>query len=142
MLNTNPRGTTKPLKPPLTLAAEDFDRLSSLAAAVTNRSPELSDPLLAEIDRSRVVGAAHLAPDVVRMGSHVEFRDETTGKVQSVRLVYPGDADIEAGRISILTPIGIALIGLSTGQLISWTTRGGEQRVLRVLAVGPPEVAA
>lgn len=141
MLNTNPRGT-KPLKPPLTLAAEDFHRLSGLAAAVTNRSPELSDALLAEIDRSRVVGAAQLAPDVVRMGSHVEFRDETTGKVQSVRLVYPGDADIEAGRISILTPIGIALIGLSTGQLISWTTRGGEQRVLRVLAVGSPEAAA
>jgi regulator of nucleoside diphosphate kinase len=69
------------------------------------------------------------------MGSKVEFRDDETRTVQNVRLVYPDQADAQQGRISILTPVGAALIGLSTGQSIQWRDRRGTLKKLTVLAV-------
>ncbi len=57
-----------------------------------------------------------------------------------MQLVFPGQADIGAGKISILTPIGTALIGLSEGQSIVWTARDGKERRLTVIKVeNPPE---
>ena len=70
------------------------------------------------------------------MGCEVEFRDDTTGKVQSMMLVYPADADIARGKISVLTPVGTALIGLSAGKSINWETRTGDLKRLTVLQVG------
>jgi len=69
-------------------------------------------------------------------GSEVEFRDEQTGKSQKVILVYPLDADIAHRRVSVLTPVGAALLGLSINQTISFRTRTGERRELTVLKVG------
>jgi regulator of nucleoside diphosphate kinase len=69
------------------------------------------------------------------MGSFVEFRDDESGRVRTVQLVFPADADMEADRISVLTPIGAALIGLSEGQSIEWRTRGGDWKTLTVLKV-------
>jgi regulator of nucleoside diphosphate kinase len=71
------------------------------------------------------------------MGSEAEFRDDATGQVRRVTLVYPQEADLEAGKISVLTPIGAALIGLSAGQSIEWHTLRGERRSLTVLRVNP-----
>ena len=75
------------------------------------------------------------------MGCEVEFRDDTTGKVQTVMLVYPEDADISKGKISVLTPIGTALVGVRVGQSITWETRTGELRRLTVLQVREPQLA-
>lgn len=75
------------------------------------------------------------------MGCQVEFRDDTTGKVQTVTLVYPGEADIAQGKISVLTPIGAALIGLRAGHSISWETRSGDIKRLTVLTVREPSPA-
>jgi regulator of nucleoside diphosphate kinase len=75
------------------------------------------------------------------MGCEVEFRDDTTGKVQTVTLVYPEDADISQGKISVLTPIGAALIGVRVGHSITWETRTGEMRRLTVLQVREPQLA-
>jgi regulator of nucleoside diphosphate kinase len=60
------------------------------------------------------------------------------GRERRVELVFPGEADIGAGKISILTPIGTALIGLSEGQSIAWTARDGSERHLTVLKVEGP----
>jgi regulator of nucleoside diphosphate kinase len=68
------------------------------------------------------------------MGSTVLFRSDD-GQHRRVTLVFPGEADISRDRISILTPIGIALIGLSEGQSITWVTRDGRERGLTVLSV-------
>jgi regulator of nucleoside diphosphate kinase len=72
---------------------------------------------------------------VVCMNTEVTFRDDTTGKVQTVTLVYPESADIAARKVSVLTPVGVALIGLPEGKSITWETPGGELRQLTVLAV-------
>ena len=72
------------------------------------------------------------------MGSEVVYRDDTTGRIQTVTLVYPNEADIAKGRVSVLTPIGTALIGLASGNSINWRTRPGDMKRLTVLQVREP----
>ncbi len=129
------------LKPRITLTAADHERLSSLAAAAMNTMPDAAERLVEEIERAQVVGNGRRPADIVCMGCEVDFRDETTGKVQTVTLVYPDQADIAQGRISVLTPIGTALIGLHVGSSITWETRAGDIRRLSVLAVRQPQPA-
>jgi len=128
---------------PATLIISDFDRrrLNALAVAAMERTPELADELIAELERATIVGADSLPADVVRMGSTVTFR-AGDGTSRRVTLVFPGEADIAKGRISILTPVGTALIGLSEGQSITWTTRDGREQELTVLAVESATEAA
>ena len=78
-----------------------------------------------------------LGGDIVTLGRAVTFRDETSGKVQTVTLVLPEQADISQGRASLMTPIGVALIGLSVGMTFRWIARDGEERSLTVLEVHP-----
>jgi len=128
---------------PATLIISDFDRrrLNALAVAAMERTPELADELIAELERATIVGADSLPADVVRMGSTVTFR-AGDGTSRRVTLVFPGEADIAKGRISILTPVGTALIGLSEGQSITWTTRDGREQELTVVAVESATEAA
>lgn len=127
--------------PKIRVTAEDHERLAGLAAAATDRMPEVAGYLADELDRAQVVRSGKAAVGFVRMGCEVEFRDDTTGKVQAVSLVYPGEADIGQGRISVLTPVGAALLGLGTGQSIDWVTRTGAAKRLTVLAVREPAFA-
>jgi regulator of nucleoside diphosphate kinase len=128
-------------KPRITLTAIDHERLSSLARAAMNTMPEVASGLADELDRAHILPKGRHADHVVCMGCEVEFRDETTGKVQTVTLVYPGEADISQGKVSILTPIGTALIGLGVGKSIAWETRTGDLRQLTVLKVREPQPA-
>ncbi|WP_287883599.1 MULTISPECIES: nucleoside diphosphate kinase regulator [Paracoccus] len=123
-------------RPPVTIASDTLDRLERLAEAAMARNPELADRLLAELARARVLPPARMPADVAGIGSAVTFRDETTGREQTVVLVWPEDADIAAARASVLTPIGVALIGLRAGARFTWETRAGETRELTVLSVG------
>lgn len=123
-------------RPPIVLCESDADRIADLAVGVETRLPQVAAMLLKEIERARIVKNGALPADVVGMGSQVRFRDENTGTERTVRLVYPNEADIEAGRISILTPIGAGLIGLREGQSIRWEDRDGHPKILQVIAVG------
>jgi regulator of nucleoside diphosphate kinase len=133
-MNTTDAGAR--LKPRITLSGDDYERLSALAKAAMNRMPQLAAELSAELDRAHVLADGSKPEGTVSMNSTVEFRDETTGKVQTVTLVYPVDADILQGKVSVLTPVGTALIGLHAGQSISWHTPSGEPRQLTVLRAG------
>ena len=124
-----------PRRPRIALPRDDLDRLSNLAAVARRAMPEIADYLEQELDRARAIPAGKPSEHVVKMGSRVEYRDEATGNVHTVTLVYPADSDIGRGFVSVLTPIGAALVGLSAGQSIDWTTRTGETRQLTVLAV-------
>ena len=132
-MNTTVRAKARP---PILLCESDADRIADLAVGVETRLPQVSAMLLKEIDRARVVKDGALPSDVVGMGSRVRFRDESTGTERTVRLVYPHEADIAAGKVSILTPIGAGLIGLREGQSIRWEDRDGHPKVLQVIAVG------
>src|SRR3546814_11231183 len=90
----------------------EADTLTDLALARQDQSPAVADLLLQEIDRAKIHTADKVPGDVVTMHSRVEFVDEGNGQSRTVELVYPVDADIDAGRISIMTPIGAGLIGM------------------------------
>ena len=111
-----------------------------LAEGAIERNPDLADRLLGEIGRARIVPAAKLPQNVVAIGRAVTYRDESNGQEKTVTPVFPEDADIARGRISILTPIGVALIGLAEGASLHWDTRDGERRVLTVLHVATQDV--
>jgi regulator of nucleoside diphosphate kinase len=126
--------------PPISVSAHDYERLRRLADASAGKFPRTADFLSRELDRAQIVGPLELLPGSVMMGSEVTFRDDTAGTTRTVTLVYPEDADIDLNRISVLTPVGAALIGLSVSQSIEWRTHSGEWRSLTVLAVhqAPP----
>jgi regulator of nucleoside diphosphate kinase len=126
-------------KPDIVISAQDHLRLSNLLAVKRHRFPEAAFALQAELDRARIVPTA--PRDAVQMGSTVEFRSDVTPQ-KPLTLVFPQEADISAGRISILTPIGAALMGLSPGQSIHWKTRDGIVRELTVVRVEPPAAQA
>jgi regulator of nucleoside diphosphate kinase len=121
--------------PPIHLLEADYDRIAALAIQIEHRSPDLSQLLLKEIDRAVLHPAESLPGNVVALGSEVEFVDASTGATRRVRLVLPADADIEQGRVSILTPVGAGLIGMSVGREIDWPCPNGRPRVLRILDV-------
>jgi regulator of nucleoside diphosphate kinase len=125
------------LKPKISITASDYARLRSLAEAATARMPDVAEWLADELDRARIIRDDRSPSGVVCMGDGVAFRDNTTGQVQTVLLVYPEEADITLKKISVLTPIGVALIGMSAGESISWQTRTGEVRDLTVTEVHP-----
>ncbi|MFP2959997.1 nucleoside diphosphate kinase regulator [Myxococcus sp. 1LA] len=99
------------------------------------RTAEFAEMLDAELTRARVVASEAVPPTVVTMNSKVVFEDEQTGEQREVTLVYPRDASSDNGRISVLAPIGSALIGLSVGQSITWPLPGGRSKRLRIVAV-------
>jgi regulator of nucleoside diphosphate kinase len=121
-------------KPRIFVSDTDLPRLTRLADAIADRSPEIADELLGELERAKVVKASSLPDDVVRMGSTVTYLPDD-GQPMTIVLVFPADADIAAGRVSILTPIGTALLGLSPGQSMEWAARDGRRHALTVEAV-------
>ncbi|WP_028032044.1 nucleoside diphosphate kinase regulator [Chelativorans sp. J32] len=127
-------------KPRIVVSDIDYRRLTNLAAGALSRSPEVAEELQGELDRAQVVPAGSVPADVVQMGSTVEFQSDNAQQ-RRVTLVFPGEADIAQNRISILTPIGAALIGLSPGQSITWTARDGRQHELTVVRVEQPNPA-
>jgi len=128
--------TAKPgaaARPSILLRQSDFEQLSTLG-----RHSDSAEMLFDEIERAKV-RPDHLVPDdVIGMNSTVEFVDAGHGRSRVVQIVYPADADIGAGRVSVLTPIGAGLIGLKAGQSILWPDRQGQRRALTVVRVQPP----
>ena len=128
--------TKAEMRPPIAIDANHFARLSALSSLASGPMTGVCEYLREELDRAHVLPAEKLRPDVVSLGSQVEFRDEQSGKSQEIILVYPFDADITRRRVSVLTPVGAALLGLSVNQTISFHTRTGQKRELTVLKVG------
>jgi regulator of nucleoside diphosphate kinase len=124
-------------KPSIVVSNADYKRLSNLALAARDRFPEVAEELQGELARASIADAAAMPTNVVTMGSVVEFRSGV-GPRKRVELVFPVEADIAKNRVSILTPIGAALIGLSAGQSIGWTARDGRSQELTVIMVEQP----
>jgi regulator of nucleoside diphosphate kinase len=122
--------------PPITISTVDYNRLTRIATAgVNGQRYTVAEMLADELDRAMVAAPGTLRPDVVTMHSEVEYRDEVTGEVRRTTLVYPGEEDFDAGRISVLTPVGAALLGLSEGQSMEWQAPTGGRRKVTVRQV-------
>ena len=135
--NNNPVADVRN-EPRITLSAKDYKRLSTLARGAWKRAPGLATSLADELERADILTEDTHSERTVCMNCEVEFRDDTTGKARIVTLVYPEDADISRRRVSVLTPIGTALIGLQEGDSMTWETLRGETRRLTVIGVREP----
>ena len=121
---------------PITLTERDLQTLRELVARnVTTRDAEAAELLEIEIERARVVREQDAPRDLVTLGSRVEFVDVRSGRSRVVQLVLPEEAAAGAGRVSVLAPIGAALLGLSVGQSIEWPLPNGTTANVKVVAV-------
>lgn len=100
------------------------------------------DLLESQLSEAEVVPAAGIDPDVVTMDSEVRVRDLDTSEVRVFRLVYPSGADAAAGRISVLAPLGMAVLGRAAGEEVLWRTPGGARRLRIEGVLYQPERAA
>jgi regulator of nucleoside diphosphate kinase len=91
--------------------------------------------LAEELDKADLVDSARLPPNVVTINSRVRFEDEAEGTTREVTVVLPEDADLAKGKVSVLAPVGTALLGLAENQSIVWPFPDGSERRLRVLEV-------
>lgn len=126
--------------PEIIVGDSDHARLTNLATAALEAVPDTAEELLSELDRAKIVADESVPQDVVRMGSVVEFRSDND--VKRVTLVFPQDADIASGKVSVLTPVGAALLGLATGGSITWTARDGSSHELTIVSVEQPKQKA
>lgn len=124
--------------PRVVINADDLAHLEGLADGMMKRQPALANRLYDEIARARIAKASKMPKNVVSMGSTVTYRDETTGQEKSVTLVYPEEADITQLRVSVMTPIGVALLGLAEGASFYWDTRENQRRMLTIIKVEQP----
>jgi regulator of nucleoside diphosphate kinase len=119
----------------------DYDRIEALIESANERGIDTS-ALEAEITRADVVEPTQMPGDVISMNSTARFLDENSGEERELTLVYPRDATGEPGRVSILAPVGSALLGLRVGQSIEWPMSGNRHISLRVLSIKyQPEAA-
>lgn len=124
------------MQPEIILTRPDRDRLANIVTAMSARSQSvLVEFLDEEISRATIVEPHEVPPDVATMNSRVIYRDDATGEEQAVALVYPGEEDSIIGRLSVLSPLGTALLGLRKGQSISWTALNGRTRRVTLMDV-------
>lgn len=125
--------------PPIVVTHHDHARLEQLLELANHENPTV-EALLEELDRAQRVDPRSVPANVVTMNSRVRFRERVSGKERELTLVFPQDAG--EGRVSILTPIGCALLGLAVGQVIDWVGPTGRTLQLELLAVEfQPEAA-
>ncbi len=112
-------------RPEITISSIDFERLYALMASLPPNSFLGKDELESELARANVVEPTEVPPMVVTMNSTVRFSVESSQDEFELTLVYPKDVDSSGKKISILAPVGSALLGLSQGDEIEWPKPGG-----------------
>lgn len=121
--------------PTLTINELDLERLEDLLERPEYRSLATATALARELERAVLVAPQDMPADVVTMNSQVRFRDLNDNSVHVRTLVYPQRADAAVDALSVLAPLGAALLGLSVGQQINWQLPGGGNTNLEVEAV-------
>lgn len=122
-------------QPAIYLDEDTADTLYDIASAAPEGSRATAKRLLGELERAIVVPSGELPGNVVRLGVKIAYKDIDTGRVRTGSIVLPQEADVSAGRISVLSPAGAGLIGLEEGSAISWRI-GDRETSLLVMKVG------
>ena len=122
-------------RPRIVIKASEHARLTNLAEDSRRQGLPVADFLLEELTRAHICADNAISPYVVQMGSQVTYTDDVAGRTHKVFVVYPGEANIDENRVSVLSPVGAALIGMSPAQCIHWRDPNGRTRILTVLDV-------
>jgi regulator of nucleoside diphosphate kinase len=118
-----------------------LEELIEVAEAVDGRHRQNLEALADELDKAEVVPSREVPPDVVTMNSKVVLRDIDTSEEMTYSLVFPRDANLEAGAISVLAPVGTAILGYAVGDVIEWPVPSGIRRIRIERILYQPEAA-
>lgn len=94
-----------------------------------------------ELESALKVADEKLGDDIIRLNSYFEVKDSATGKTLQLRLVMPKMADLSQQKISVLSPLGVALIGFKEGMLVEWILPGGPKKLQILKVVNSPQEA-
>ena len=122
----------------------DYERLSGLIETTRERNgldKEYLSNLEAELDRAEIVDPKDIPADVITMRSKVRLKDLVSGEANTYSLVFPTEADFSEGKISILAPIGTAILGYKRGDTIEWPVPSGVRRLKVDEILYQPEAA-
>jgi regulator of nucleoside diphosphate kinase len=119
-------------RPSIVISSIDLDRLERLLESLPTNAFPGKTALETELSRAEVVEPSAMPPTVVTMNSTVKFKVDTTAEEFCLTLVYPKDMDAKSGTISILAPVGSALLGLAEGDEIEWPKPGGGTLQVRI----------
>lgn len=124
-----------PNLPPIVVSSRDFSRLEQLLDSPGLRRHPAAVALMEELNRAEILPPEQIPDGVVTMHSIVDCEDDIAGGHHTLTLVYPHEANVDSGHVSILAPVGSALLGLSVGQSIDWNAPDGRLLRLRVTAI-------
>lgn len=117
----------------------DLERLEDLLAVTKDRSD--LEELEAELQKAKLVDSKEVPPNAVTMNSRVRLLDIDKNQSMVFTLVFPKDADIDTGKLSVLSPIGTAILGYSAGDVIEWRVPRGTRRIKVEQVLYQPEAA-
>ena len=123
------------MQPKIIVSSLDAERLEILLDALPPAEAAAHDGLLDELGRAEIVAPQDMPPGVVTMNSTVRFEIDTPREELRLTLAYPRDMANTTDAISILTPVGTALLGLSVGDAIDWPRPDGQLARVRILEV-------
>lgn len=127
--------TSSGLPPSIIVSSHDMDRLDAMLESPAVAQTPAALALAQELNRATVVAPDAMPEGTVMMHSRVECEDEVSGEKHVLTLVFPREANVDEGKVSVLAPVGTALLGLAIGQSIDWNAPGGRKLRLRVTAV-------
>lgn len=126
------------IHPSIVVSYQDFDRVQEAMISATGLTVDRLDT---ELARAQIIEPKDVPPNLVTMNSRVTYENMKSGDRHTVRLVYPRDANAGENQISVLAPLGSALLGLSEGQQIEWVMPGGIRGIKILEIVYQPEAA-
>lgn len=124
-----------------TFDKERLDELITVATEFGEHDRHDLDELAKEMDSAKVVDSKKVPADVVTMNTKVVLRDVDTDETMTYSLAFPADADISAGRISVLAPVGTAILGYKEGSTVEWAVPAGIRRIKIEKILYQPEAA-
>lgn len=124
------------MQPTIQVTSQDFARIQEAMSRASSQTWDLLDQ---ELERAKLVSPQLIPGDVITMNSSIIYEDLSTGRLRPIQLVYPRDANISEGRVSVLAPLGSALLGLKVGDEIDWPSPGGQRRLRVKKLVYQPE---
>ena len=122
----------------------DLERLLKLlhaAGSTQYRGSEYLKQLQSELERATVVAPQDIPGDVITMNSTVALEDTATGEEEDYTLVFPEDADLAQGKLSILAPVGTGMLGYRVGDVFEWDVPAGKRRLLVKKIIYQPEAS-
>jgi len=118
-----------------------LEGLLEVAGENPTRDNKHLEELSRELMKAEIVESRDIPPNVITMNSEVLFQDLDSGDSKTYKLVFPREANVDQNRISILAPVGTAMLGCRVGQTIKWNAPAGERKMKIVKILYQPEAA-